>query len=315
MIRFKSSADSDVLQANGIHVQAPIANALLDDPRNPLLRSVPLGKEFIQRESADDVAQGGLGVLGNGECVILDLNDGLLRVRNQEEQDSIDGRRHVIFGDHLLTWNIKCEQPKVDESHVVNEGDDVHDPRASYRKKLAQSEHDTPFPLGCHTHTGDEDSQNGRKHELDHGAGDRSSLVQRPQDQKEHEAKDDNRGKEAATPATLFRSTRDLVGAERRLSLLTLSVPLSLADLYTLLRAKRRLRLFEPGVIGLSSPGDAPDHTAIVATSLESRCHSIPSSAWHRLRWNCDSPSASPIRMLLSWEPLAIRLAIESEGG
>jgi len=90
-------------------VQSPIADALLDDLGNPLLDLFPLGKELIQRESADDISQRGLGILGDGKCVILDIDDRLARVRNQEEQDSVDRRGNVIFGNHLLAWNIEGE--------------------------------------------------------------------------------------------------------------------------------------------------------------------------------------------------------------
>ena len=58
-----------------------------------------------------DVSQRGLGVLRNSKCIILDFDDRLFRVGNQKEQHSINRRRYVVFGDHLLAWDIEREQP------------------------------------------------------------------------------------------------------------------------------------------------------------------------------------------------------------
>ena len=154
---------------------------------------LPLGEQFVERETADDdISQCGLGILGDGKRVILDFDDGLFRIGNQEEQDSIDRRGHVILGNHLLARNVKREQPQINESDVVHKGDDIQYPGSSNRKEFAQPEHDTTFPLGRHTHAGDEDCPHNRKCHLGHGRSDHASLVHRPQCQEEYEAEDDD---------------------------------------------------------------------------------------------------------------------------
>ena len=119
-----------LLHLHELDLDAPGVGVLFDDLLESGVQLVALREEVVERDLAEDAAQGRLGELGGGVEVILDVDDALERVDDPEVEDGVDLHRDVVLGDDVLGRDVHRDEPQADLHDAVDRGEDQDDPGA-----------------------------------------------------------------------------------------------------------------------------------------------------------------------------------------
>ena len=116
-----------------------------------------LRKQLVERHLADDIPQGGAGVLRDREMIVLHLDDGVGSAVYLEEQDPVDGDGHIVFRDDLLPGDLDRLHARVNPPELVDERRyEKHSAPADVAES-AEAKDDRPLPLRRHPDRGGED--------------------------------------------------------------------------------------------------------------------------------------------------------------
>jgi hypothetical protein len=160
--------DLDVLDLHDLRVDAPRFGLVGDGGRQVLVEIGPVGQEGVELGPADDRSQRGLGDLGRGDRVVLDLHHGFDGVHHPEQHHGVDPGRDVVARDHLLRRDGEGDHTKVDPDQPVETGEDEQHPRAERAAEPSQPEYDRTLVFAHDPQTPYEDGdQHGGRDEHD----------------------------------------------------------------------------------------------------------------------------------------------------
>ena len=124
---------------------------LVDDPAQLPVDRLTLGQQLIHLGLADDGPQRGLGLLGDGEHVVLHVHRGLDRVDHPEVDHRVDPDTHVVPGDAVLGGHGHGHDLHVDLLHAIADGaDDVQSRAPHFRQHAPEAVDDAFFVLLDH---------------------------------------------------------------------------------------------------------------------------------------------------------------------
>lgn len=101
--RSASTSASEPGESERTHPDAPALAHALDDLLDLSCDALAVGEEALERASADDVAQGGLSALDERLADVRDREGGVVRARDVEDDDGLDGSLKVVLGEGLRT--------------------------------------------------------------------------------------------------------------------------------------------------------------------------------------------------------------------
>ena len=126
-----------------LDLDAPRVGVLLDDCLEAGVQFIPLRKEVVERNLAEDASQGRLGQLGRGVEIILHVNHGLERVDDPEVENGVDLHRDIILRDDILGGDGHRDEPQADSHDTVDRGEDQDDAGPfGLRQDSAEAEND-----------------------------------------------------------------------------------------------------------------------------------------------------------------------------
>ena len=111
---------------------------------------------------ADDAAQRGDGDLNDGVADIHDLDDCAFRIDRAAPDDGVDFDRHIILGDRFLLGDLGRHRAQIDGLRLIEDWNEVIEPRTSGALIFAEPENHRPFILVG-------DAQTRKKDEAGHG--------------------------------------------------------------------------------------------------------------------------------------------------
>jgi len=129
-----------------LDLDAPGVGVLLDDGLEAGVQFIPLRKEVVERNLAEDAAQGRLGQLGGGVEIILHIKHALERVDDPEVENGVDLHRNIVLRNDILGGDGHRDEPEADSHDTVDRGEDQDDARPfGFRQDAAESENDAAF--------------------------------------------------------------------------------------------------------------------------------------------------------------------------
>ncbi|EIK54644.1 glycogen debranching protein GlgX [Stutzerimonas stutzeri TS44] len=97
----------DVLNLDALDRQPPVAGLLGHAVAQLGLDDVARGQRLVQLHLADDLAQGGLGQVGDRRLVVGDAVHRLHRIGDLHEAQRVGEDHRVVLGDHLLLLDVE----------------------------------------------------------------------------------------------------------------------------------------------------------------------------------------------------------------
>ena len=140
----------DVLDLHVGHLDAPGIGLGVQNLLHVQVEPLALGQHFVQLVLAQHHPQGGLGQLAGGLQVVLHLNDGLGRVHHAKEHHRVDLDRHVVARNHVLRLHVHGHHPQVHPHHLLQPGNDDHQPRPLDLPEPAQLKHHAALVFAQH---------------------------------------------------------------------------------------------------------------------------------------------------------------------
>ncbi len=138
----------DVLDLDPVDLHAPADGGAVDHQFQALVEFLAVGQQVVQVALADDGPQGGLGHLGDGEAVVLDVDQGRGGVDDLEVDDRVDADRDVVAGDALLGRDRQGDDLQIDLVQAVHDRNDQGETGPAHlRAEPAEPEHHTPLVL------------------------------------------------------------------------------------------------------------------------------------------------------------------------
>ena len=128
----------DALDLDPDHPHAPLVGGVVEDLAQGDVDLVAGRERLVELEVADDVAQVGLGQLGDGQDEVGDVVDEALRVGGLVVDDGVDRHGHVVRGDDLLRRHVDDLLAHVDGADRLDERDDDPQPGVDGLLVLAQ---------------------------------------------------------------------------------------------------------------------------------------------------------------------------------
>ena len=122
------------------------------------------GQCFVELHVADDVAEIGLGQLGDRELEIRDVVEQPGRIGGLEEHHRVHRHHHVVLRDDLLRRNVDDLLAHVDQRELVDEGNQEPQTRVQGGVELAEALDDPPL---VRAHDADAPRRDDEQHQRD----------------------------------------------------------------------------------------------------------------------------------------------------
>src|ERR1039457_2665319 len=124
---------------------------LLDVDVEPL----PLGEHVVQFVFTQNRTQRGLRQLAGCEKVVLHLDNRLLRVDHAEIHHRVNLDRNVVPGNHVLARHIHDHRAQTHFDHLLDAGNNQHQPRAFYLPKPPEHKHHATIVFAQYAYAGE----------------------------------------------------------------------------------------------------------------------------------------------------------------
>lgn len=152
---FHISGKFDVLELDGLDIDAPFVSLSVDDGADLGGDFVALAKDFVEIKIAGDVAQGSLSKSGSGVFITGSLEDGFGGVDDARINHGVNINGNVIAGDDFLLRDVHWSGADVNFDHLVDIGDNDAKTRVQNPGEFTKAQHDAAFVLIDDTNAGD----------------------------------------------------------------------------------------------------------------------------------------------------------------
>lgn len=152
---FHIGGEFDVLELDGLDIDAPFVSLSVDDGADLGGDFVALAKDFVEIKIAGDIAQGGLSEGGSGVFITGSLEDGFGGVDDARINHGVNINGNVIASDDFLLRDVHWGGADVDLDHFIDIRDNDAKTRVQNAGEFTKAQHDAAFVLIDDTNAGD----------------------------------------------------------------------------------------------------------------------------------------------------------------